>query len=79
MIQQLPPRCHLYVSRHNPGAAEVAELLSDELKGVAKGGNETQSLSWTQDEQDSACRFLLLLNGSTWDPAANQQIDQLLK
>ena len=78
-LKPLPPHCHLYVSPHNPGAAGVAELLSDELKGVAKGGNETQSLSWTQDEQHSAGRFLLLLNGSTWDPSANPHTAQLFK
>ena len=78
-LKPLPPHCHLYVSRHNPGAAAVAKLLSGELKGAAKGGNETQSLSWTQDEQHSAGRFLLLLNGSTWDPAANQHADQLFR
>ena len=58
---------HLYVSKHNHGAAEVATLLVDEAKRATAGDHMRQALAVTSDpaQREQAAQFLLYLNEHT--------------
>ena len=76
-LKPLGPGCHLYVSRNNPGAAEFAQQLADDMAHAAGRNMRRQRLEWTDDANMEAQRFLLLLNRATWDPTANSRFDEL--
>ena len=81
-LGRLPDGCHLYVSRFNPGATDVARLMASEVQGAkpmagrAKRGDRG-IVRWTANPETKARRFLLVLNASTWDKNANPHVEQL--
>jgi hypothetical protein len=61
-----PKHFHLYVSRRNEGAAEVAELLKTEAERLGAG---ELLIAHELDQAECAQHFLLYCNGETHDEA----------
>jgi len=79
----LPAGCQLYVSRFNPGAADVARLVASSLEAsgpkMSRARRNREAVRWTDNPETETSRFLLLLNASTWDANVNPDVDQLFE